>query len=256
MENMCNARQKNLYESDALVSQYCEFHYGDSYFGVENYPTRCARLCCEIMAERNRAAALDLGCAVGRTSFELARDFSSVTGLDFSRRFIAVARRMAEEGKIAYEIPLEGELTAHVERRLVDFDLDDVRQRVKFYPGDALSLPPEFSGYDLIFAGNLIDRLKNPRLFLSTIHQRLVQGGLLVLTSPYTWLNEFTPRPEWLGGFTEGGRAISTLEGLSMSLSPHFSMLGKPRDIPFVIRETARKYQHSIAELTIWERCL
>jgi len=254
MENNCNARQENLYETDALVSQYCEFHYGDRYFGVENYPARCARLCCEIMAERNRGAALDLGCAVGRTSFELARDFSSVTGLDFSRRFIAVATRMAEEGKIAYEIPFEGELVAHVERRLTDYDLDAARQRVTFFSGDALSLPPEFSGYDLIFAGNLIDRLKNPRLFLSSIHQRLVSGGLLILTSPYTWLNEFTPRSEWLGGFTEGGRDFTTLEGLQKSLSPHFRMLGTPRDLPFVIRETARKYQHSIAEMTIWER--
>jgi putative 4-mercaptohistidine N1-methyltranferase len=244
-----------MYETDALVSQYCELHYGDRYFGVENFPARCAQLCLDAMEGRRKVAALDLGCAVGRTSFELARDFSSVTGLDFSRRFIAVATRMAEVGKIAYEIPLEGELMAHVERRLGDFDLDDVRQRVKFFPADVLSLPPEFSGYDLIFAGNLIDRLKSPRLFLATIHQRLVSGGLLILTSPYTWLNEFTPRSEWLGGFTEGGRDFTTLEGLRKSLNPHFSMLGKPRDIPFVIRETVRKYQHSIAEMTVWERC-
>ena len=255
MENICNARQENLYETDALVSQYCEFHYGDSYFEVENFPARCARLCREFMAERSRGAALDLGCAVGRTSFELARDFSSVTGVDFSRRFVAVAAAMRETGKISYEIPCEGELVAHIERRLADYDLDNVRQRVKFYPADALSLPQEFSDFDLIFAGNLIDRLKSPRLFLSTIHQRLVPDGLLVLTSPYTWLSEFTPRSEWLGGFIEGGKDFTTLEGLRKSLNSHFRMLGKPRDIPFVIRETARKYQHCIAEMTVWKRC-
>lgn len=243
-----------MYETDALVSQYCEFHYGDSYFGVENFPARCAQLCLDAMDGRRKVAALDLGCAVGRSSFELARGFSSVTGLDFSRRFIAVASRMAEKGKIAYEIPMEGELTAPVERRLDVYDLDAVRRRVTFFPGDALSLPAEFSGYDLIFAGNLIDRLKSPRLFLSAIHQRLVPGGLLVLASPYTWLDVFTPRAEWLGGFCEGGRDFTTLDGLKKSLHPHFSMLDKPRDIPFVIRETARKYQHSIAELTVWER--
>jgi putative 4-mercaptohistidine N1-methyltranferase len=158
MENICNGQRDNLYETDALVSQYCEFHYGDSYFEVENYPARCARLCREIMAVRNRGAALDLGCAVGRSTFELARDFSSVTGLDFSRRFVEVAAAMRETGRISYEIPCEGELVAHVERRLADYDLDGVRERVKFFPADALSLPQEFSGYDLIFAGNLIDR--------------------------------------------------------------------------------------------------
>jgi hypothetical protein len=30
-------------------------------------------------------------------------------------------------------------------------------------------------------------------------------------------------------------------------------MLGEPRDVPFVIRETRRKFQHTVAELTVWE---
>jgi putative 4-mercaptohistidine N1-methyltranferase len=244
-----------MYETDVLLSQYCEFHYGDEYFGVVNFPARCASRCLELMGERRKGTALDLGCAVGRTTFELARGFAVVTGIDFSRRFIDVATSMRGDGRISYCLVEEGDLTTRFERSLVDFELEGVRDRVNFACADALSLPPEFSGYDLIFAGNLIDRLKSPRLFLSTIHQRLVPGGLLVLTSPYTWLNEFTPRSEWLGGFTEGGRDFTTFEGLRKSLNPHFRMLGKPRDVPFVIRETARKYQHSIAEMTIWERC-
>ncbi|MGA7827380.1 MAG: putative 4-mercaptohistidine N1-methyltransferase [Geobacteraceae bacterium] len=252
---MQNFPAENMYETDALVSQYCEFHYGDSYFSVENYPARCARLCLEAMEGRKMGTALDLGCAVGRASFELAREFSSVTGIDFSQRFVAVSEAMRETGRISYEIPGEGELVCRVERRLADYDLYEVRQRVGFFQADALALPPEFSGYDLIFAGNLIDRLKNPRLFLSMIHQRVVPGGLLVLSSPYTWLSEFTPRTEWLGGFSEDGRDFTTLDGLRESLAPHFRMLGEPRDIPFVIRETARKYQHTIAEMTVWERC-
>jgi hypothetical protein len=30
-------------------------------------------------------------------------------------------------------------------------------------------------------------------------------------------------------------------------------MLGEPRDFPFVIRETRRKHQHTIAQMTVWE---
>lgn len=243
-----------MYETDALLSQYCEFHYGDEYFGVENFPARCARRCLELMGERRKGTALDVGCAVGRTAFELARGFAAVTGIDFSRRFIDVAAGMRGDGRISYRLVEEGDLTTRVERSLVDFELDGVRDRVDFVCADALSLPPECTGYDLIFAGNLIDRLKNPRLFLSALHQRLVPGGLLVLTSPYTWLREFTPRPEWLGGYSESGRDIATLEGLRVALKPHFKLLDEPRDIPFVIRETARKYQHSIAQMTVWER--
>jgi len=29
--------------------------------------------------------------------------------------------------------------------------------------------------------------------------------------------------------------------------------MAEPQDLPFVIRETRRKFQHSIAELTVWE---
>jgi putative 4-mercaptohistidine N1-methyltranferase len=252
---MQNCPAENMYETDVLLSQYCEFHYGDEYFGVENFPVSCARRCLELMGERRKGTALDVGCAVGRTTFELARGFAAVTGIDFSRRFIDVAAGMRGDGRISYRLVEEGDLTTRVERSLVDFELDGVRDRVDFVCADALSLPPECTGYDLVFAGNLIDRLNNPRLFLSSIHQRLVPGGLLVLTSPYTWLSEFTPRSQWLGGFSEGGRSITTLDGLRVALHPHFKMLGKPRDIPFVIRETARKYQHSIAQMTVWERC-
>ena len=28
----------------------------------------------------------------------------------------------------------------------------------------------------------------------------IVKGGLLVITTPYTWLEEYTPRELWLGG--------------------------------------------------------
>lgn len=31
----------NVYEKDDTVAQYIEFHYGDSYFGVPNFPVAC-----------------------------------------------------------------------------------------------------------------------------------------------------------------------------------------------------------------------
>jgi 2-polyprenyl-3-methyl-5-hydroxy-6-metoxy-1,4-benzoquinol methylase len=35
--------------------------------------------------------AVDIGCAVGRTSYELTRTFDYVLGLDYSARFVQVA---------------------------------------------------------------------------------------------------------------------------------------------------------------------
>jgi putative 4-mercaptohistidine N1-methyltranferase len=246
--------ETNPYETERLVSQYCEFHYGREYFDVANFPARCARLCAGFMGRRKKGRALEVGCAVGRATFELAREFSHVTGLDFSDRFIRIARLVRETGLISYRVAVEGDLSESVERSLADVDLDWVSRRVDFIRADAMALPEDLTGYDLIIAANLIDRLPSPRRFLSSVHQRLNPEGLLVLTSPYTWLPEFTPREEWLGGFSCDGKDFFTLDGLKKVLDPHFRLAAEPLDVPFVIRETARKYQHSIAQMTVWER--
>ena len=106
---------------------------------------------------------------------------------------------------------------------------------------------------DLVLAANLIDRLYSPRRFLSSIHERMNPGGILVITSPSTWLEEFTKKEEWLGGYKQDGENVTTLDGLTAILSPRFRLLGEPRDVPFIIRETGRKFQHSLAQLTAWE---
>jgi 5-histidylcysteine sulfoxide synthase/putative 4-mercaptohistidine N1-methyltranferase len=242
------------YESDNLAAQYCDAHYGAGHYGVANFPASCAAIALEHMQGRTLGHALDLGCALGRTSFELARGgFGRVTGLDFSTRFFRLAARMQEEGALRYTLPEEGEIVSFHETTLAEFGLADIRERVQFFQGDACNLPDKFIGYDLVMAANLIDRLYSPRRFLTTIHERMNPGGLLVLTSPYTWLEEYTKKEEWLGGYRAAGEPVWSLDGLKEALTPHFRLVGEPRDVPFVIRETRRKFQHTVAELTVWE---
>ena len=243
-----------MYESDLAVSQYCEFHFGESYFNVENFPRQCARLAVAVMEDRPKKRALDLGCAVGRATFELARTFDVVDGLDFSARFIRIAVQMQEKGATHYERVEEGEIVSYHERHLAEFGLDAVCDRVAFFQADATNLKSQFSGYDLILAANLIDRLYDPKKFLSSIHERLNMGGVLVLTSPYTWLEEFTLRENWVGGIRKDGEPYSTLDGLKDMLGGHFQMIGNPLDVEFVIRETRRKFQHTVSQMTAWER--
>ena len=242
------------YETDRLLSEYAEFHYGDEYFGVRNFPQALAEHCITAMAGRPARRALDLGCATGRATFELARHFEQVTGLDFSARFIGLGVQLAEQGTLRYTLADEGELVSYRERRLADLGLAAVRDRVEFVQGDACNLKPLYAGYDLILAANLIDRLHSPRKLLESIHERLNPGGLLVIASPYTWLEEHTARAEWIGGFKKDGENQTTLDGLKALLGQHFRLLGEPVSLPFVIRETRRKFQHSLSEVTIWER--
>lgn len=247
-----------MYETDTAVSQYCDFHYGTKYFDIEDLSAHCVRLCIEQMQGKPMERALDLGCAVGRASFELAQHFSHVNGIDFSARFIRIAHKMQNNGSIHYELPEEGDIVSYHEKKLSDLNLDlsedAAQQRIEFFQGDATNLKPQFTDYDLVLAINLIDRLRSPAEFLDNIQSRVKVGGVLALASPYTWLEEFTPKENWLGGIRKDGEPFTTFEGLQDTLGGDFKLIKQPEEIPFVIRETKRKYQHSFSQLSLWER--
>ena len=243
---------EDIYESDALVSQYCEFQYGDEHFGVENFAKSCAAL-----AERyaiNKSKALDLGCATGRATFELAKTFKNVEGIDFSVRFVQVGSKLKDEGYVAFSDKIEGELTENKKVTIEELGYEKLRDKVSFWQGDACNLKPNFRGYDLIMATNLIDRLYNPKLFLESVHERLNDDGILILTSPYTWQENSTKKEFWLGGYRdENGKVVRTLDSLKVILETNFELLGV-EDLEFVIKETARKYQHTISQVTVWKK--
>lgn len=242
------------YETDKLISEYAEFHYGDNYFGVENFTKALADIAIKAAAGKPAHRALDLGCASGRASFELARHFEHVTGIDFSVRLIDSGVQMAEKGELNYTLVDEGQLISYKTRTLAGLGLDNLKGTVEFLQGDACNLKPALCNYDLIVAANLIDRLYSPQKFLSSVHERLNIGGILLIASPYTWLEEHTKREDWVGGFKRNAENFTTLDGLKEQLGKHFRLMAAPVDVPFVIRETKRKFQHSLSEATLWER--
>jgi len=243
----------NPYTTDNIISQYCHFSWGENRLGVENYPATCASLALAYMKDKPRKKAFDIGCAIGRSTFELARGFDEVIGVDFSTRFVQEAQKMKEEGVLRYVMPTEGELEAFHEVKLSSFSLEAEASKVAFWQADACNLKPIFQDFDLIFAGNLIDRLYDPKKFLDSMASRLNDKGLLILTSPYTWQEESTAKEKWIGGYKRDGENVSTLQGLEEILRKDFKLVDT-KDVPFVIQETARKHQHTIAEMSVWEK--
>ncbi len=243
------------YESDPVVSQLCDAHYGEEHFGIPNYPEAMAHLALSAMGERPLRRALDIGCAVGRSSFELARQCPEVTGVDITARLIQVGVQLQERGRFPYAVTDEGELDSYRWADLAHLGLTEVAPRVQFFQADPTNLKTLFRDYDLVLASNVIDRLREPEAFLREIAERIRPGGLLVLSSPYTWTDGVTPRANWLGGFKRDGETYTTLDGLKDALSGPCRLLpGFPQDVPFVVRETARQYRHGIAQVTVWER--
>jgi hypothetical protein len=77
----------------------------------------------------------------------------------------------------------------------------------------------------------------------------------LILTSPYSWLEEWTPKEKWIGGYYKDNKPVSTPEGLNNILCQHgFKQLIQPEDIRFVIKENLWVYQYTLANVTFWKK--
>jgi putative 4-mercaptohistidine N1-methyltranferase len=240
------------YQSDLALAKYCDAHYGPDKFGVGNFSAALVRHCLAQLQETPRRSALDLGCAVGRSSFELAVQFDRVVAIDYSARFIELARRIQKKAVVQYSSIEEGVVLSDHRVTLAELGLAETAGNVTFEQGDALELNNEYLDFDLILAANLIDRLPRPAKFLSSIHERLSPGGLLAIATPYDWQDSFTPQKYWLGGQYAAGSAKSGFKEMEKLLSKRFSLVGAPLEQELLIRQTARTFQHSICQITLW----
>lgn len=237
--------EANIYETQRLLHEYLLFHYGSAEevlpwaFGPKEALGFAVRTVSELIGEGVSGKALDLGCAVGRSSFELADRGYEVIGIDYSHSFIEAARQLQTGETLAYERLDEGSqrtpLTASMTRN----------ERVQFEQGDAMNLRPDLGGFDLVHAANLLCRLTHPQRLIDRLPDLVKSGGQLLLTTPCTWLAEFTPPENWPQG--------STRDWLKEKLAAHF-VIEQEKDLPFLIREHARKYQWSVAWGSCWRR--
>ena len=252
----------STYETDLALAQYCEFHYGDRYFDTDNFAEAYAQQAIQFakqdvdLSAKPKISALEVGCSVGRATFELAKHFDDVTGLDFSARFIQIANQMQNNGEIRYTIPNEGEIMDFKSQTLGDLGLENTVHRCLFMQQDACNLKSRFTGYDMVIASNLIERLYEPAKFLNTIHERINDNGLLMIVSDYTWKEEFTDKAHWIGGYKDPktGENVTTLEGLQTILGEHFECVSSSVSIPSVFRVTKRNFTINDSEITLWKK--
>ena len=241
------------YESDRLVSEYLHFHYGtpDEVFPwglpLEEVTDYAERLVTERFPSEPAARGLEVGCAVGRSSFEMARYCSEVVGVDYSAKFIEVAGRIQSGETVSYALPMQGE-------RIQQFSATAPGgvdcSRVAFQVADAHALPRDLGKFDWVLGANLLCRLHHPRKFLEQLPDLVNPGGFLVLNSPFTWMPEHTDPEEWIGGRSEGEDSATELKKI---LDPHFECIDECQ-MPFLIRETGRKYQLTVAHSGKWRR--
>ena len=241
------------YESDILRDWYLLFHYGspeEILAGVGFDPAGLPARCLEFPVTTVEAAevsgtidrALDLGCAVGRSSLELSRVADEVIGIDFSASFIDVADQVRKGDPVTYS--RYGEM--HQPESLTVSLPEGVQpDRVSFEVGDAMSLREDLGRFDFVHAANLLCRLPEPQRFFDRLPDLVRPGGKLVMATPATWLPEYTP--------VENQPAGATLDHLTEALGDAFTLVSV-KEIPFLIREHQRKLQLSTSQTSLWIR--
>mmetsp|Transcript_2200 Transcript_2200/g.5440 ORF Transcript_2200/g.5440 Transcript_2200/m.5440 type:complete len:286 (+) Transcript_2200:101-958(+) len=245
-----------VYETNRAVHEYLQFHYAKDSdlmpYGPDvaptaalGFPRRCSELALKAPGRRR---ALDVGCAVGGMSFELARHFEHVVGIDFSQAFVNAAEHMKSKGSCDYTTKIEGDIE---ETRLAVVDSLVDRSRCSFEQGDACALNPSLGAFDAVLAVNLLCRLPDPTAFLNRCTSLVSPGGVLVLVSPYSWLPDYTAKEHWLGGREAGARSFQVVSGVLQSGG--FELIER-RDMPFLIRDHVRKFQWGCSDGTVWKR--
>ncbi len=253
------------YETDALVNQYLLFHYGSSEEQRDEAITARAghpetsnliERTVELMNQyaSGKTSALDLGCAVGRASFELSRSFNEVLAIDYSEAFIEVGQILQREGTLEYQRRETGNyfstLTATVSE-------DVERNKVRFLQGDAMDIvaTKSLSGhacFDAILLSNLMCRLSSPATCLLQFvnsNTYLASGGILVIASPNTWMSQYTDPNKFLDGLG----SEDTLAAMAKILQG-FELVHE-EDLPFMIREHRRKYEYIVNQVSVWQKC-
>lgn len=225
------------------------------------FPQRVASMMILLNPKISNKRALDMGCAVGGSSFELAKTFDHVDAFDFSKSFVDAAIRMKNLEEVHFKIPVEAELYEEVKAVHEPDITPAILSRVNFFTGDACKLPDLardnlIGTYDGVIMSNLLCRLPDPMACLDGLSAIVNKGGVVLLVTPFSWLTEFTPRDKWMGGYhsNEMKAPIESKDILKASMEERGFEKIHEEQMPLVIREHQRKYQYIVSEATGWRK--
>ncbi|CAJ1933810.1 unnamed protein product [Cylindrotheca closterium] len=275
-EEMDTVGTSNVYETNESLNMYLGLHYPASgekeavapilpHANAPNhgvgFPQRVAQLLSTLNPEKTTNRALDMGCAVGGASFELAKNFDQVDAFDFSETFVNAAKRMQTGEAIPFRVPVEAELFEEVNAVHEAGTKAATLDKVNFFTGDACKVVEMASEgtlgtYDGVIMSNLLCRLPDPMACLNGLSTVVNKGGIVVMVTPFSWLEEFTPRAKWLGGFYDpvSKQPIASKDVLKEVMEDRGFVKIHEEEMPLVIREHQRKYQYIVSEASGWRK--
>eukprot|EP00953_Heterococcus_sp_UTEX-ZZ885_P017776 9948-Heterococcus_DN1.PRE.1 len=182
------------------------------------FPQHCASIAAQYSSNSTNNSggvtkALDIGCGPGSVSFELARHFDSVLGIEIDADQLAAARTLQQHGELHYNNNSSNTTTTDTATSTSSASIDPEvdRSRVSFRQCDPMSLPVvqyantavaaichnietnvavtqntvTHDRYRTVSPASLLNRMGGAAAVIK-------HSGILIVTSPWDWQDSWT----------------------------------------------------------------
>jgi SAM-dependent methyltransferase/uncharacterized protein YbaR (Trm112 family) len=245
------------------LSTYAFDHYGDLDHEESTHPSvspgsivKLLRGGLPPMDSVVRGPVIDIGCAVGRTSFELAKARDEIVlGVDLNFGMLKTAATILEKGYVSYPRRRAG---ISFDRRRFPAVFEKAGN-VDFWVCDATALPFSDQTFSEGVSLNVLDCVWSPYDHLKELGRMLMPGGNALVSTPYDWTANATPVEAWLGGHSQRSEHKGASPAVLRSL---FSGGGHPNaveeleliseeDIPWTLRLHDRSVMEYLVHMMI-----
>jgi SAM-dependent methyltransferase len=243
------------YNAPGMLSAYLWSHFGDLLSDPD--ATKAYRIWSRGF-KPTAGDALDVGCAVGRLSFELSKTHDHVIGLDTSIAFIGKAREILMGKQLRFDLIVEGHLT---EPRRYDFDESHDFSRVDFIVADALALPFRQRAFATAAAINLLEKVPDPMQHLVEINRVLRdRSAMFLFSDPFSWDEAVSPPKMWLSGNGNAQYSARGIDTMRRIFAGEFGVFDPPLDVAddghvaWKIRKTENLWEHITSQYLVGRR--
>lgn len=205
-------KESSGYNSEMMVSSYIWSHFSEFFNGTG--ATDAYRKWASFFTPKD-GPAIDIGCAVGRLSFELSKTHTRVVGIDTSLAFVKNARKLLTRRALEGELVVEGNIVQKVSCDLAgQWDFENV----EFVVADALALPFPREFFATASSINILEKVPEPMRHLAEVDRVLRKAdSMFVFSDPFSWDASVSRPDKWLGGRNRGkfkGRGMDVMKRL------------------------------------------
>ncbi len=222
--------------------------YGLDHYGIRPEAGQARRLLAsmvEMAGGEIQGPALEIGCAAGGVTLELARlTGGPALGVDLFYPLVRLFQSMLATGHA--RVPLRRSGTVYDETEILLSEAQrECAGRVDGWCADGAMLPFADASVGVVVAINVLDVTASPLELLREMRRVLRPGGVLMVCTPYDWNAGATRMEAWLGGHSKRAHgAGDPSRVLEMLLTPGANaaslastrLVASRHDVPWNVR--------------------